>query len=164
MDRDRIGQIYYRLGPMVYRRCLRLLADSESARDATQEVFVRAIRHAGDVSNEKEFLPWLYRIATNFCLNKLRDGKRLEFRRPEDVPDCEDDSSSEAWVANRRLVVALLNQVDRNTQQIAVFAFMDGMTQDEIAGVMRLSRRTIGKKLNHFCEMAQDLLRLERAS
>ncbi len=37
---ERIVSLYRELGPVVSRRCLRLLRDREAARDATQEVFV----------------------------------------------------------------------------------------------------------------------------
>ena len=43
MDREEISQLYHRLGPLIYRRCLKLLANPEHARDATQEVFVRML-------------------------------------------------------------------------------------------------------------------------
>ena len=73
MDRDEISQLYRRLGPLIYRRCLRLLRDPDNARDATQEVFVRALKHKETLKADRECLPWLYRVATNYCLNFIRD-------------------------------------------------------------------------------------------
>ena len=87
MDRDEVSQHYRRLGPLIYRRCLRLLGNPESARDATQEVFVRMLRHSEKLDSDRECLPWLYRVATNYCLNQIRDSKRLEFREPADLPE-----------------------------------------------------------------------------
>jgi RNA polymerase sigma-70 factor (ECF subfamily) len=158
MEREEISELYLRLGPLVYRRCLRLLANPENARDATQEVFVRALRHVSELTHDRECLPWLYRVATNYCLNRLRDGRPLEFREPEAMPEpprsAGAPSGADDRLAARRTVMALLNRLDEQTAEIAVHAFLDDMTQDEIAEVMGLSRRTVGKKLKRFEEQA----------
>lgn len=165
MDRQDVSQLYRRLGPLIYRRCLRLLADPEAARDATQEVFVRTLKHAGSLRREdRDCLPWLYRVATNYCLNKLRDGRRLEFRQPEKLPEPLNASNCEKWLAARQQLVAVLSRVDKKTQAIVVYAHMDGMTQEEIAGLMGLSRRTVGKKLSQFKKIVQELTRKEQVA
>lgn len=155
MDRDEISQLYRRLGPLIYRRCLRLLRDPDNARDATQEVFVRALKHAGTLEADRGCLPWLYRVATNFCLNQIRDHRPQADQRTEELPLA---GSSEGWLAARRQVVALLSEFDEKTRQIAVYSLLDGMTQEEIAEVTGLSRKTVGKKLNRFSERSKEIL------
>jgi RNA polymerase sigma-70 factor (ECF subfamily) len=155
MDRDEISQLYRRLGPLIYRRCLRLLRDPDNARDATQEVFVRALKHAGSLEADRECLPWLYRVATNYCLNWIRDRKPIDDRAPEELPR---GGSDERRLDARRRVISLLEKFDEKTRQVAVYSLLDGMTQEEIAEVMGLSRRTVGKKLSHFSESAKELL------
>jgi RNA polymerase sigma-70 factor (ECF subfamily) len=157
MDREEISQLYHRLGPLIYRRCLKLLANPEHARDATQEVFVRMLRHAGKLEPDRQCLPWLYRVATNYCLNQIRNSQRLEFRKPEDLPQGSAGAGSVKRLAARQQVMALMDQMDAKTQQIAVLAHMDGMTQEEIAAVTGLSRKTVGKKLNRFLDKARNL-------
>lgn len=154
MDRDEISQLYRRLGPLIYRRCLRLLRDPDNARDATQEVFVRALRHAGRLKADRECLPWLYRVATNYCLNWIRDRKPEDDRRPEEILQQE---SGERRLAARQQVISLLDKFDEKTRQVAVYSLLDGMTQEEIASVMGLSRKTVGKKLSRFSERAKEL-------
>ena len=155
MDRDEISQLYRRLGPLIYRRCLRLLRDPDNARDATQEVFVRALRHAPTLKADRECLPWLYRVATNYCLNFLRDRKPQDDRAPEEILKQE---SGERRMAARQQVIALLDKFDEKTRQVAVYSLLDGMTQEEIAEVMGVSRKTVGKKLSRFSEHAKELL------
>ncbi|MFI5376709.1 MAG: sigma factor, partial [Candidatus Rokuibacteriota bacterium] len=50
-------------------------AGAASAEDATQETFVRVRRHLEKAPDAHEALLWIYRIATNYCLNELRDRK-----------------------------------------------------------------------------------------
>jgi RNA polymerase sigma-70 factor (ECF subfamily) len=55
----------------IYNLTYRLLGDSEEAKDLAQEAFLRAYRALPTFQADKPFAPWLYRIATNLCLNWL---------------------------------------------------------------------------------------------
>jgi RNA polymerase sigma-70 factor, ECF subfamily len=59
--------------------CRRLLGDPEAARDAAQEVFLKAFRKAGDFEPRAQVGTWLYRIAVNHCLNRLRRRRLVRF-------------------------------------------------------------------------------------
>ena len=73
-----VEALYTRYGPMVLRRCARLLGDEDAAVDATQEVFVRALERA-DQLHDHAPSSLLYTMATRVCLNRLRSARR----RPE---------------------------------------------------------------------------------
>jgi RNA polymerase sigma-70 factor, ECF subfamily len=47
--------------------------DPAAAEDAAQETFLRVYRHLARVPADREALHWIYRVATNLCLNELRD-------------------------------------------------------------------------------------------
>lgn len=64
-----------------YRRelhvhCYRMLASFDEAEDAVQETFLRAWRARGSFDGSSLIRAWLYRIATNVCLDTLRRGAR----------------------------------------------------------------------------------------
>ncbi len=64
-----------------YRRelhvhCYRMLASFEEAEDAVQETFLRAWRNRASFDGSTLFRAWLYRIATNVCLDSVRRGAR----------------------------------------------------------------------------------------
>jgi RNA polymerase sigma-70 factor, ECF subfamily len=63
------------------RLCERLLGDVEEARDAAQEVFLKAFRKAGSYRPRGRVYTWLYRIAVNHCLNLLRRRRVVRFVR-----------------------------------------------------------------------------------
>jgi RNA polymerase sigma-70 factor (ECF subfamily) len=56
--------------------CYRMLASFDEAEDAVQETYLRAWRKLGTFSGETLFRAWLYRIATNVCLDMLRTRAR----------------------------------------------------------------------------------------
>jgi RNA polymerase sigma-70 factor (ECF subfamily) len=150
MESTDISALYRRFGFVIYRRCRKLLRDSEQARDAAQEVFVRAVRHRERLTFDRECLPWLYRVATNYCLNLIRDKKLTRHVLAAQVTIGGADSQPESLFLARERIATLLDQLDETSSQIVIYYYMDSMTQEEIAGVMGLSRRTVGKKLKRF--------------
>jgi len=154
MEEQTLEGAYRRWGKLIFRRCLRLLGDTAAAEDATQEVFVRLMRHMGRLAPEGGYLPWIYRVATNHCLNALRDGARLDVRDPATLPQAGDDGEVGRF-AERELTAQLLRRFDEETQTIAVMSLVDGMSRDEVAEVLQISRKTVGRKLGKFIERSR---------
>ncbi|WP_298252119.1 RNA polymerase sigma factor [uncultured Arthrobacter sp.] len=79
----------------VYRLCFRMLDDRGHAEDIVQETFIAAWRGLPHLATTQAFVPWLYRTATNKCLDQLRQRKR----RPVDPTAELDGPSTGAWDA-----------------------------------------------------------------
>ncbi len=153
MDRQRAAELYRQYGPAVYRRCLRLLKDREAARDATQEVFVKLVRDIQKFDDAALVLPWIYRVATNHCLNQLRDKGRRGEETVEGF-DVASNDSPDAYPA-RHLAGKILAQFDERTQAVAVGVLVDGMAHEELAEAMGVSRKTVERRLTRFLEGAK---------
>jgi RNA polymerase sigma-70 factor (ECF subfamily) len=140
-----IARLYRRYGPTIYARCLRILRDEAAAEDATQETFLRVLRHIERAPDDHEVLTWIYRIATNHCLNVLRDARR----RPA-APALPPRDSPEQGLADRDLVIRLLRRVPRQLAAVAWMHHVEGMRQGEVARVLGISRRTVVNRLGAF--------------
>jgi RNA polymerase sigma-70 factor, ECF subfamily len=140
----------------VHRRARVLLGNDEEARDAMQEVFVRVIADFDTFRGEAPMLHWIYRITTNVCLDRRRKNQtHPTIEDPEAVlrligetPDAND----------RRAILQVLGRVDQTTQALAVHHYVDGMKMEEVAELVGLSRKTVGKKLAAFRDKARRLL------
>jgi RNA polymerase sigma-70 factor, ECF subfamily len=148
-------EMYESHGPMVYGRARRILGNHEDAQEATQEVFVRVITGSEKVPPAGEIVPWLCRITTNFCLNKIRDAHRrrelLDTRGKSPLGEPVD-----AGPDTLAQVRALFARADERQAQAAVYVYLDGMSHDEAAEMLGVSRRTVGNLLERFTAWARE--------
>jgi RNA polymerase sigma-70 factor, ECF subfamily len=156
-EREKAASLYATYGPAVYRRCLRLLGDREVAADATQEVFVRLLRDIGKLEDRETVLPWIYRVATNHCLNLRRDVRRRGEQAMDEALETAPHSPA-AGFPERQLAQKVLSRFDAQTQAVAVGVFVDGMEREEVAEALGISRRTVTRKLDRFLQNARKFL------
>src|SRR5262245_61382551 len=144
---------------MVLRRCRRLLRDEEEAMDVCQEVFVRLLERR-DRLDARYPSSLLYRVATNLCLNRIRDRKR----RPTSGEDealhriaCAEEpgAGSEA----RLLLARLFGRHPESSRTIAVLHHVDGLTLEQVAEVVGMSVSGVRRRLR----LLREDLALERA-
>src|SRR5438128_770201 len=94
VDRDEFERLAAPLGPVLRLHCYRLVGSLEDAEDMVQETLVRAWRNRERLKDERGARPWLFRIATNACLDLLDRKRRRptatfaeEFSWPDPIPD-----------------------------------------------------------------------------
>ena len=73
-------EIYDRYSSRIYNFAYRFLRNSEAAEDATQEVFVKMLKHANQFHGDAKLSTWLFSITANWCRDYLRksDNKAKE--------------------------------------------------------------------------------------
>ncbi|HHO50270.1 MAG TPA: sigma-70 family RNA polymerase sigma factor [Deltaproteobacteria bacterium] len=142
-----IQTLYERYAPMIHRRCRALLRNDEEALEAMQDVFVEVCRRRDrlEVASPSSFL---YRTATNVCLNRIRSRRR----RPQDADTELVERIATSPVAEERsLINVFLDRVFArelpNTREMAVMHLVDGMTLEEVAGEVGLSVSGVRKRL-----------------
>jgi RNA polymerase sigma-70 factor (ECF subfamily) len=74
------SEIYDRYSSRIYNFAFRFLRNSEAAEDATQEVFVKMLKHANQFHGDAKLSTWLFSITANWCRDYLRkaDNKTKE--------------------------------------------------------------------------------------
>lgn len=142
------GELYRVYGPLVLRRARAMLGEEQAARDAVHDVFVKVLGAFAEFRNEASPVTWLYRSTTNHCLNVLR----ARLRRPELPQQDEHDALArdELSVCDRLTLTTVLARVPEHLREIGVYYYLDQMSHEEIAGLMGLSRRTVGNRLVEF--------------
>lgn len=155
---ERVGSLYARFGPTIYARCRRLLRNPSLAEDATQEVFLKVLRHIESAPDEVAVLPWIHRITTNHCLNLLRDSRR-QAEPMAVVPEQRDDDFEDS-VVSKDFADHVLAETPDEEKTPAVLYHLRGMEQSKVAATLGVSRRTVLYRLSAFTRRAQRLQEL----
>ncbi|HAR42800.1 MAG TPA: sigma-70 family RNA polymerase sigma factor [Bdellovibrionales bacterium] len=147
---DRFDHVYEKYGPMVLRRCQRLLGSEVIAMEAMQDTFVQFLSYGR--GEEQAFSSLLYRIATNVCLNIIRSDARNPANRalPEVLLEIADRSELESKMVARNYITKLFSMSEESTAWMAVSFYHDGMTLQEIAKESGLSMSGVRKRLRKF--------------
>jgi len=152
-----IEHFYRRYGPMVLRRCRRLLRDEEKAADAMHDVFVEMLRRRDTLTGDAPS-SLLMRSATNLCLNRLRS----ERRRPEDkdgellqrIASAEDP---EGRPGARSTLFRIFGREKESTGVIAVLHLLDGLTLEQVAAEVGMSVSGVRKRLRVLKERVAEM-------
>lgn len=147
-----LDQLYRKHAPMVARRVRRFVVESE-VEEAVHEVFLKAFEKIDAFRGDSSPTTWLYHIATNHCLNRIRDHKRrqLALQINNDLPWLR--PSAEAKSDDLLLLSQLWSRLDEAQSNIAMYYFVDGLTHAEIARITGQSRRTIGNRIDEIKTM-----------
>ena len=136
--------------------CYRMLGSAQDAEDLVQETLLRAWRAIGRFEPRAQFQTWLYRIATNACLDELERRNR----RPEPLDPFPDQPSDEAaaptydpearYAIREGMELALMRAIQELPgRQRAVLIFRDvlGWTSPEVAELLESSVASVNSAL-----------------
>jgi RNA polymerase sigma-70 factor (ECF subfamily) len=171
-DRAALGQLVQSQQTYVYSIALSVMKDPTDAADMTQEAFIRVMRSLHTYRAETKFTTWLYRLATNVCLDGLRRrGKpivSLDLEGDEEEPSVgERLSDSDPW-ASPELGTALRESADEvrhavgqlnEAQRLALtLHYFEDMRYEDIAQVMGLPLNTIKSHIRRGKERLASIL------
>ena len=142
-----VEEYYRKYGPMVLRRCRKLLKDEDQSLEAMQDTFVQLIRYKDRLEDEAPS-SLLYRMATNICLNKIRSSSRKPEVSGDDLLSrIAGMAEPEARITARNLLSRLFAREKVSTRTIATLHLVDGLTLEETAREVGLSVSGVRKRL-----------------
>lgn len=152
-----IESFYIRYGPMVLRRCRTMLKNEQSAYDAMHEVFLKILSNQNRLTGTYPSA-LLYRIATNVCLNRIRNERKHSLNEYLDIlQNISFFEKPEEQASARNLLTYIFGEEKELTRKIAVMYFVNGMTIKEIAEMMRLSISGVHKHLDKLRQRIRNL-------
>src|SRR5690242_11870454 len=137
-----LAEAYDRYAAPPYRFCRGILHEPADAADVVQETFVIAVPRMSALRDPQRLRPWLYTVARNECLRKLRSSSLQA--RLEEAPEVTDEGADvEADVEKaelRALVRQALPGVAPAEQEVLELQLRHGLAGSEVAGVLGVSR------------------------
>lgn len=157
VDPTHIEGLYRRYGPMVYRRCVRLLGEGSLAEDALHDTFVRAMG-PGKLERAREPAAYLNLVATNVCLSRIRAAKLRPTTSDESLLyELAHDDDLEARTTAGRMLEKLMSDEATSTRTLAVLHLVDRMSLEDVAAEVGLSVSGVRFRLRKLRQKLVDL-------
>ena len=157
-DQEAFAQLVRLYEKRVYALALRMCKNPDDAAEAAQEAFLAAWQGLRFFRGESSFSTWLYRLASNACVDLLRrEGKHRSAAGPSfndeelniDVPDAA-PSPQEAVEQRelRRQIEAGLQALSPDHRQVLLLREMHQLSYDEIAEALALDVGTVKSRIS----------------
>jgi RNA polymerase sigma-70 factor, ECF subfamily len=142
--------------PLAYSVAFRMLGDEDQAKDVVQETMVTIWQKLNKIKTAEVYKTWMYRIVVNKCYDEMRKRKR----NPEFVTDeqswklisnsISEEPSAELENNETSAIIRILTE-KLSARQKAVFVLsgLEGMSNDEVAEIMGISKSTVKANLYH---------------
>lgn len=160
-DLSALGELFHRYQEKIYNLAYRMMGSREEAEDLVQDVFVKVYESADQYQEKASFFTWLYRLAVNLSIDRLRKRKR-EGLEPLENPDSEEDislidrlpaedpSPEELAIAReqKERIQRVLEEVDSRYRTIIILRDLEALSYSEIATILGCSIGTVRSRLH----------------
>lgn len=165
-DREAFRQLFETYQDRVWSIALHFTGEEQTARDVTQQVFLKLFGSIKQFRSEANFTTWLYRLVANACLDEQRRGRRFisfDFWRRDEEESGDDNlldwqqaqqfqtNLPEERLTQAELAAALKAAVKELSPQIRLtilLKYFEELSYDEIARVLNCSPGTVASRLN----------------
>ncbi|MFC4765901.1 RNA polymerase sigma factor SigW [Effusibacillus consociatus] len=159
-DRMAFAELVELYKDKLYNLCYRLMGNSHDAEEVAQEAFLRAYANLKRFDSRHKFATWLFRIATNCCIDRLRKRKAsYSLDAPLDDEDGGDmygilpskDPMLEERVLTResRLELqAAIEQLPPSYRAVIVLKYIEELSMQEISDVLSVPVSTVKTRLH----------------
>ncbi len=158
-DQTAFEQLVHDNEKRIYNLVLRMVGNPEDALDLSQEAFLNAWKGLGSFKGDSSFATWLYRLASNACLDFLRSKKRrqdtlgapLSLDDEEAAPPPADNRHQPQEQLERkertRALYRALHALPDHHRQILVMRELSGLSYQEISDILELDMGTVKSRL-----------------
>ena len=126
----------------IYNFILRMIGDRDEAMDLCQDCFMKAYRELRTLKDRDRFSSWLYRIAHNTCLSRIRKDQGKIW-----VELDEDKGSNHVPAENRLAVEKALRQLPEDQREAVILKVFQGLKFEEIAAIQGAPVSTVKSRL-----------------
>lgn len=159
----------------VYSVAYSMVRHQEDAMDLSQEAFIKAYRNLARFQGSSSFYTWIYRITVNLCIDYLRKSGRVQSvdyddRIGRDNSEVDGDGSilptrldadPSRSLMRKELIEKMqhaLETLSENHRAILLLREVEGLSYEEMAEVLGVSKGTVMSRLHHARKNMQEAL------
>ena len=155
----------------VYSLVLRMVRNSQEAEDLTQEAFIKAFNSLDSFNEEYAFSTWLYKIATNNCIDFFRKrklqtyslDKPIQYKDSEiqhEIPDPDLNPEKSIMATERnKLIKEAINKLPEKYYRAIVLRHSEEKSYEEISEILGLPLGTVKARIFRAREMLNKALK-----
>lgn len=167
-DTSAFGDIVQKHQDKIFNLCRHMLGNAQDAEDAAQDVFLKAFQALPKFQPDASLYTWLYRIATNTCIDYKRkpiweslfgsseEGEKLVHDQASDAP------SPEKLYQSKQIDYALKESLARlspKLRAIIILKEIEELSYEEIADYLDISMGTVKSRISRAREELQELMK-----
>jgi len=157
-----LGELFERHHAALYRFCLRMTGNRGASEDLVQDVFMRMLKHRASFRPHTGFLPWMFRIARNACVDHLRRSSRAA----EAVEDLDarpaDETPSDDHVAGRQqagLIRRALLELPPDRREVLLLSRYELRSYEEIAQALGITVNNVKIRAHRAIKQLREVYR-----
>lgn len=144
----------------LYQVCYRMLGNKQESEDIAQEAFVRAYMNLHTFDQKRKFSTWLYRIATNLCIDRIRK-KKPDYYLDAEVNGTEgldmysqlavDDQLPEEKLVQMELQERIQYEIGRlpdKYRSVIVLKYIEELSLQEISEILDMPLGTVKTRIH----------------
>ena len=165
-DHRAFEQIYVKYKEKIYSLCTYMCGDRETAKDLTQQIFLKAYTSLHSFRFGAQFSTWLLRLAMNVCIDHQRKTNRTKLVPIEKIPEANKKMivSDQETHLNGEMTIAIekaMTKLSDKLRQVVVLKYIWDLSYTEISKALGCSVGTVGSRLNRSHQfLAQELKHL----
>ncbi len=155
----------------IFSIAYRIAGNQEDAADMTQEVLIKIFRNIKKFKGKSKFSTWLYRVATNTCLDEVKKlNKQVVYSLQEEIET--EDGKISAEIADtamtpeerleqreiRGVVNIAISMLSDEHKKIIILREIEGFSYDEIAAILKCSAGTVKSRISRAREQLRNIL------
>ncbi len=147
------GELVERYEEKMMRYARRFLFQGTDAEDIVQDVFLKAYKHIQSFDTERKFSSWLYRIAHNEMINRIKKkGKEpIPFFDPDTLfphPVAQEQTDKDVQEKELKAMIEKgLNHLDPKYREPLVLYYFEDQSYQEISEILRIPTSTVGVRI-----------------
>ncbi len=158
--RDAFEEIVTLFQHRLYQVCYRMLGNAQEAEDIAQEAFVRAYTNIHTYDQNRKFSTWLFRIATNLCIDRIRK-KKPDYYLDAEVPGTEGlnmysqiaspDELPEVQVEKMEMQERIHYEIGRlpdKYRSVIILRYIEELPLQEIGDILKLPLGTVKTRVH----------------
>jgi RNA polymerase sigma-70 factor, ECF subfamily len=170
-DQDAFAEIIEIYKNSIYQLCFRMLGNRHEAEDMAQEAFIRAYVNINSFNQELKFSTWLFRIATNLCIDRIRkkkpdyyldaevsgtDGLTMYSQLASDSPLPEKELES---LELQETVQKEIMKLPEKYRSVIVLKYIEELSLNEISEILDMPLGTVKTRIHRGREALRQQLR-----